>query len=275
MVDAKHEKNTGSGEMTFLEHLEALRWHIIRSILAITAFGILAFVFKRILFDVILLGPSKKEFWTNRMLCKLGQAVDIEKLCINSNPLKLQNVYVTGQFSAHIKISIITGLLMAFPYISYEFWRFAKPALHAKEKSIVKGSVFYITFLFVLGIMFGYYLITPLSINFLYNYKVSETVQTIPTLNSYVGLIAPIVLASGILFELPMIVYFLSKIDLITPKFLKSYRKHAIVVILLVAGIITPPDVFSQIMVSLPLLVLYEIGIFISRQVYKKKEEKM
>lgn len=263
------------GEMTFLEHLEELRWHLIRSVLAILAFGVIAFVYKRIVFDVILMGPSQPDFWTNRMLCELGHLVNTEKLCINSGELRLQNVLVTGQFLAHFKISIIAGLVLAFPFISWEFWRFIKPALYEKEASSAKGSVFFIAILFILGVMFGYYLISPLSINFLYNYKVSDIVANIPTLNSYVGLVAAIVLASGLLFELPMLVYFLSKIGLITPKFLKSYRRHALVVILLLSGIITPPDIFSQIMVAIPLLVLYEISIVISRRVNRQRDMAM
>ncbi|MBN2481684.1 MAG: twin-arginine translocase subunit TatC [Bacteroidales bacterium] len=263
------------GEMTFLEHLEELRWHLIRSVLAITAFGILAFVFKRIVFDVILLAPSTPEFWTNRMLCNLGQLVNIHKLCINAEPVDLQNVQVTGQFIAHIKVSIIGGLVMSFPYLAYEFWRFIRPALYAKERQSAKGSVFYITLLFALGVMFGYYLISPLSINFLYNYQVSEAVKNIPTLSSYVGLVAAIVLASGVLFELPVLVYFLSRIGMLTPEFLKTYRRHAIVVMLLVSAIITPPDIFSQIMVCFPLLILYEISIRISRRVNQQREKEL
>lgn len=261
--------------MTFLQHLEELRWHLIRSVLAITAFGILAFVFKKLVFEGILMAPSTPEFWTNRMLCNLGQVVNIQKLCINAEIINLQNVVVTGQFIAHIKISVIAGLVLAFPYISYEFWRFIKPAMYSKERNYAKGSVFYITLLFILGVLFGYFLISPLSINFLYNYKVSEMVQNIPTLSSYVGLVAAIVLASGVLFELPIVVYFLSKIGLITPEFLRSYRRHALVVILLMSGIITPPDIFSQIMVCFPLLVLYEISIRISKNVERKREAEM
>jgi len=268
-------KDKQQGEMTFLEHLEELRWHLIRSVLAITAFGIMAFVFKKIVFEGILMAPSTPGFWTNRMLCNLGQVVNIQKLCINAVPIRLQNVLVTGQFMAHVKISVIAGLVLAFPIISFEFWRFIRPALYSKERRYARGSVFYITLLFVLGVLFGYYLISPLSINFLYNYKVSEMVQNIPTLNSYVGLVAAIVLASGILFELPIMVYFLSKIGLITPDFLKKYRRHSLVVILLLSGIITPPDIFSQIMVCIPLLVLYEISIVISRRVYDKREAEL
>ena len=159
----------------------------------------------------------------------------------------MQNTAVAGQFIAHIKISLITGLVLGFPYLFYEFWRFIMPALYQNERKHASGAVFYITFLFILGITFGYFLITPFSINFLYNYQVSDIVRNIPTLASYVSLITSIVLVSGILFELPVLIYFLSRIGLVTPSFLKKYRKHALIVILLVAGIITPtPDMFTQ-----------------------------
>jgi len=261
------------GEMTFLEHLEELRWHIIRSAIAIVMFSILAFIFKNLVFDTILLGPSKSDFWTNRMLCLMGQQLNITGLCINLKPLQLQNTAVAGQFIAHIKISLVVGLVLGFPYMFFEFWRFIKPALYQNERKHASGAVFYIAFLFFLGVAFGYFLITPFSVNFLYNYQVSSLVKNIPTLASYNSLITSIVLASGILFELPVLVYFLSKVGLVTPAFLKRYRKHAVVVILLVAGIITPtPDMFTQLLVGIPMLLLYEIGIFLSRRVEKARE---
>jgi len=264
------------GEMTFLEHLEELRWHLIRSVLAIVIFSITAFIFKDFIFDTILLGPSNIDFWTNRMLALLGDKLNISGLTLNNKPLVLQNTAVAGQFIAHIKISLITGLVLGFPYLFYEFWRFIKPALYQNEQKHASGAFFYITFLFVLGMMFGYYLITPFSINFLYNYQVSEIVKNIPTLASYVSLVTSIVLVSGILFELPVLIYFLSRIGLVTPSFLRRYRKHALVVILLVAGIITPtPDMFTQLMVSLPMILLYEIGILLSRSVEKTREKSL
>ncbi|MBN1144652.1 MAG: twin-arginine translocase subunit TatC [Bacteroidales bacterium] len=260
-------------EMTFLEHLEELRWHIIRSVLAIVTISILAFIFKNLVFDVILLGPSKYDFWTNRMVCLLGERIHIEGLCMNTEPIQLQNTALAGQFVAHIKISLMAGLVLGFPYLFYEFWRFIRPALYQNERQHATGAVFYITFLFLLGVLFGYFLITPFSINFLYNYQVSGIVKNIPTLASYISLVTSIVLVSGILFELPVLVYFLSRIGLVTPAFLKKYRKHAIVVILIVAGIITPtPDMFTQLMVSIPMLLLYEVGIVLSRRVEKARE---
>lgn len=261
-------------EMTFLEHLEELRWHLIRSIAVIAIIGILAFVFKEIVFDIIILGPSKSDFFTNFWLCHFGthSFLNTTKLCINSNPIKLQNIQMAGQFTAHIKISLIAGIVVAFPYIFYEFWSFIKPALHTKERNSARGSIFAISFLFFLGVLFGYYVICPLSINFLYNYQVSDIAINNIKLMSYISLIASICLASGVLFELPVIVMFLSSIGLVTPEILKKYRKHAILVILVLSAIITPPDVFSQILVSMPLLLLYEISIRISARIIKKQE---
>ena len=263
------------GEMTFLEHLEELRWHIIRSVIAIVVFSITAFIFKDFIFDTILLGPSKIDFWTNKMLSLLGDRFNMD-LMLNKTPLQLQNTAVAGQFVAHIKISLITGLIFGFPYMFYEFWLFIKPALYQNEQKHASGAVFYIAFLFIIGISFGYYLITPFSISFLYNYHVSEMVKNIPTLASYVSLVSSIIMVSGILFELPVLIYFLSRIGIVTPSFLRRYRKHAFIVILLVAGIITPtPDMFTQLMVSLPMILLYEIGIMLSRRVEKAREKAM
>jgi len=264
------------GEMTFLEHLEELRWHIIRSVIAIITFSIVAFIFKNVIFDTILLGPSKVDFWTNRMLGLLGDYLNIQGLTLNAKPLVLQNTAVAGQFVAHIKISLITGLVFGFPYMFYEFWLFIRPALYQNERRHTTGAVFYIAFLFLLGISFGYFLITPFSINFLYNYHVSDIVQNIPTLASYISLVTSIVLVSGILFELPVLIYFLSQIGLVTPAFLRKYRKHSVIAILLIAGIITPtPDMFTQLLVSLPMVLLYEVGILLSRRVEKARERAM
>lgn len=261
--------------MTFLEHLEELRWHIIRSVIAIVLVSIVAFIFKNFIFDTLLLGPSKMDFWTNRMLGILGDRFNMD-LLINKKPLVLQNTAVAGQFVSHIKISLIAGLTLGFPYMFYEFWLFIKPALYQNERTHATGAVFYIAFLFMLGITFGYFLITPFSISFLYNYQVSDMVKNIPTLASYISLVTSIILVSGILFELPVLIYFLSRIGLVTPAFLKRYRKHAFIAILLIAGIITPtPDMFTQLMVSLPMVLLYEVGIFLSRRVEKAREKEM
>lgn len=272
-IQGKMAKNK-SAEMSFLEHLEVLRWHIVRSFAAILVFAIVAFIFKNIVFDVIIIAPKNPEFPTNRMLCNLGQSLNIQRLCINSKPFNLQTVKMAEQFSMHIIVSLIAGFIISFPYIFWEFWKFIKPAMYDKEKKTARGAVFYTSLLFMMGVAFGYYLIAPLSVHFLGNYKVSDEVISNPTLRSYVQTVSSVVLASGIVFELPILSYFLSKIGLITPAFLKKYRKHSLVLILALAALITPPDIFSQVMVAVPLILLYEVGIFISRRIVKEREEK-
>jgi len=259
--------------MTFLDHLEELRWHIIRSFLAILTFAILAFVFKNFVFDVVILGPSRPDFFTNRFLCQLSETVHMPALCINQTQLKFQNINMSGQFTMHIWIAFVAGAVASFPYIFYEFWRFIRPALYEREIEHSRGAIFAASVLFSLGILFAYYIIAPLSVYFLGSYQVSESVENIINFGSYVSTVSSIVLASGVMFELPVFIYFLSKVGLVTEAFLKKYRRHAIVVILALAAIITPPDVISQIMVCFPLILLYETGIIIAKRVERKKEK--
>jgi len=259
-------------EMSFLEHLEVMRWHLLRSLAAIVIMALVAFVFKGIVFDTIILAPKEPHFPTNRWLCQLGELIGLKRICINQNPFDLQTVKMAEQFSMHIIVSLVAGIVVAFPYVFYEFWRFIVPALYEKERRTATGAVFYTSLLFLLGVGFGYYIISPLSVNFLGNYKVSESVISAPTLRSYVQTVTSVVLASGIVFQLPILVYFLSKVGLVTPDFLKRYRRHAIILIVTLSAIITPPDVFSQVLVALPLMVLYEIGIAISRRIMRQQE---
>jgi len=258
--------------MSFLEHLEVMRWHLLRSILAIVILALVAFVFKEIVFDKIILAPKEPPFPTNRWLCQLGEILGLERICINQNPFSLQTVKMAEQFSMHIIVSLVAGLVVAFPYVFWEFWRFIIPALYDKEKNTARGAVFFTSLLFILGVLFGYYIISPLSVNFLGNYKVSESVISAPTLRSYVQTITSVVLAAGLVFQLPILIYFLSKVGLVTPDFLKKYRRHSLIVIVTLSAIITPPDVFSQVLVALPLMVLYEIGIAISKRIMKQQE---
>jgi sec-independent protein translocase protein TatC len=264
-------KNT-EGEMSFLEHLEVMRWHLLRSIAAIVILALVAFVFKDIVFDKIILAPKEPPFPTNRWLCQLGEILGLERICINQDPFQLQTVKMAEQFSMHIIVSLVGGIVIAFPYIFWEFWRFIVPALYDKERNTARGAVFYTSLLFILGVLFGYYIISPLSVNFLGNYRVSESVISAPTLRSYVQTITSVVLASGLVFQLPILVYFLSRVGLVTPDFLKKYRRHSLVLIVTLSAIITPPDVFSQVLVALPLMVLYEIGISISKRIMRQQK---
>ena len=263
-------------EMTFLEHLEELRWHLVRSFIAIFIGAILAFIFKDIIFDKIILAPKSPEFPSNVLLCRFGQRTGFLQLCINTLPLEIISIKMAGQFSMHIMVSIIVGVVIAFPYIFYEFWRFIAPALHSTERRHARGAVFYSSVLFMIGVCFGYFVITPLTVHFLGSYSVSREVTNQINLISYVQTVTSVILACGVIFELPVLVYFLTKIGLVTPEFMKKYRRHSLVVILALSAIITPPDVFSQILVAVPLIILYEVGIFISRRIVKKqaREEK-
>ncbi len=268
-------KHSGSkdGEMSFLEHLEELRWHIIRSVLAIVILMIAAFIFKNFIFDKIILAPKNPGFFTNRVLCELGQLVNMQSLCINRTPFELINIKMSGQITTHIAVAMVAGVILAFPVIIWEFWKFFEPALHPNERKHARGAVLAASLLFFTGVLFGYYLLAPLSVHFLTSYQISADITNQINIRSYIGTLSSICLATGLIFELPILTYFLTKIGILTPSFLKKYRKHAIVVIFIVAAIITPPDVFSQMLVSIPLLILYEVGIIISKRVVKNKEK--
>ena len=265
--------NIKDNEMSFLDHLEIFRWHLIRAALAILFFAIIAFANKDIVFDLILLGPKKIDFPTYRALCAISQYLGLgDTLCLTKSPFSLMNISMSGQFSTHITTSIFAGFIFAFPYVFWELWRFIRPALYDKETSMTRGIVFFSSVLFLFGILFGYYIIAPLSINFLGSYQVSNTVANQISLSSFVSTVTTVSFANGIIFELPILVYFLTKIGLLTPDFMRIYRKHAMVVILILSAIITPPDITSQVLVSLPLIVLYELSIRISARVIRNQK---
>lgn len=268
----KKDKNV-TGEMSFLEHLEDLRWHIVRSVLAIVICAIIAFILKSFIVDTIIMSPKLPDFWTNRMFAKLADFTGISDLRINTKELKLISISMSAQFMTHIWVSIVAGFIMASPYVIYQIWSFIKPALYDNERKYSGGAVFYMSFLLILGALFGYFLIVPLSVHFLGSYNLSDEVTNQISVTSYISVVASITLASGIIFELPIFVFFLSKIGILTPGTMKKYRRHSYVALLALSAIITPPDVYSQIMVCLPLILLYEIGIIISKRVEKKREE--
>lgn len=271
----KKSKKEVKTEMSFLDHLEALRWHIIRSVIAICFFSIFAFVYKDFIFDSIIFAPKNVDFWTNRMFTLFSDFVGVESLKINTHPLQLISISMSGQFMVHIWTSIIFGLIIAFPYVIYQFWSFIKPALYENERQHATGAVFVMSFLFLLGVLFGYYLIVPLSIDFLGSYSISDVVTNQINVLSYISTVTSIVIAGGIVFELPVVAFFLSKVGILTPAFMKKYRKHSYVVLLVLSAIITPPDIFSQIMVCIPLVGLYEVSIVISRKVQKAHQRKL
>ncbi|MFN3757831.1 MAG: twin-arginine translocase subunit TatC [Algoriphagus aquaeductus] len=267
-LDQYQEEEEG---MSFLDHLEALRWHLLRSVAAVLIFTVAAFLAKSIVFGVIILGPSKVDFLTYRVLCDLGNSLGIAALCIDELPFTIQSRQMTGQFSMHMTSSFVVGFIAAFPYVFWEVWKFISPGLYDKEKNAARGAVFFVSLLFLTGAAFGYYVLSPLSINFLSNYQLDPSITNEFDITSYVTTLTMLVLASAIMFQLPVVVYFLSMSGLVTSKMLKAYRRHSIVVILVVSAIITPPDVISQLLIAMPILVLYEVGIMIAKRLEKKR----
>ncbi len=261
-------------EMSFLDHLEELRWHIIRSFGSIAIFAVAAFIFRQPIWHYIILAPSRPDFWTYDMFCRLGSLTGADFFCIDELPFIIQNRRMTAQFTMALTSSFVIGMIVAFPYAFWEFWRFIRPGLYKNEKQLSRGAVFFVTLLFLTGILFGYYVVAPISINFLTNFKLDESILNEIDLTSYVSTVMMLVLACGIMFQLPVVVYFLTKAGIITPEFLKTYRKHAIVVILVLSALITPPDVISQILMCFPLLLLYEISIMLANTI-KREEDKL
>ena len=259
-------------EMGFLDHLEELRWVLVRSVIAVLVFAIVAFIFSGFIFDNLLFAPKTPEFFTNRLLCSLAQQLSTPNLCINSEPLNIININMAGQFNMHIMSSVYIGIILGFPFIVYQIWQFIKPALYDNERKKTRGAVFYISTLFVIGVLFGYFIISPLTIHFLGGYSVSHEVTNQINLTSYIGAVASVTLAAGLLFELPVLIIFLTKAGIVTPSFLRKYRKHTFIVIMSVAAIITPPDILSLLLVTLPLWLLFEGSISLSSRLHKKRE---
>jgi len=267
-------KITQEKEMSFLDHVEVLRWHLVRSSGAIFTFAIVAFVMKDFIFNTILFAPKEASFITYRFFCEVSKLFGTEGLCITEIPFTFQSLAMAEQFSVHIWTSITVGFIIAFPFVIWEFWKFISPGLYEKERKGAFSFIIISSLLFFIGVLFGYYLVTPLSVNFLGNYSVSDIVERNITLGSYISLVRSSSLASGLIFELPIVMYFLTKMGLITPEFLKKYRKHALVVVLILAAIITPPDIISQVIVGIPIMILYEVSIFISKMVIKNELKK-
>ena len=269
------KKNEPKAEMSFLDHLEALRWVILKSISAIIIGGTVAYIYSDFVWNSILLAPKSPDFWTSRMLIKLSNLLGIQSSGLNQHPLQLINFDLSGQFMVDVWTAIIAGFIIAFPYVVYQFWSFIRPALYENERRHASGAVAVMSGLFLIGVLFGYYLIVPFSLDWLGGYSISKEVVNQINILSYISSVTSIVIAGGVSFELPVVVYFLSKVCLLTPKFLKKYRRHSYVILLIIAAIITPPDVLSQTIVSIPLIVLYEVSIFISASVDRAHKRKL
>jgi sec-independent protein translocase protein TatC len=271
-------RSQGKGEMAFVDHLEELRWHIIRSLVVILFFAVIIFIKIQWVFDNVIAGPIDPNFISYRVICRLSNALGLgNDLCLPPVNITMQTTTFGGQFFSSFSIAFVGGLIASFPYIFWEFWRFVKPALKPKELNGTRFVIFWVSFFFFLGSAFGYFVLGPFTFNFLASFQVSalNMVTTRPTINDYIDNLTDVIVGCGIAFEMPVLTYALTKIGIVTPEFLKRTRKYAIVILLVLAAVITPsPDWYSQTIVFLPLFALYELSVYISRRVYKNQQEK-
>jgi sec-independent protein translocase protein TatC len=276
IVKAIKEKGKSlESEMSFFEHLNALRSHLIRAAIAILLFTSTAFYFNEFIIDTVIFGPKDPNFWTYRMMCKMGELLHMDGWCVSEFDFTIISTELGGQFNLMINSCIVTGIVFGFPYLLWELWRFIKPALHEKEKQAASGFVFYASFLFMLGILFGYFIIAPLSVKFLAGFSVSNDIKNTFSIDSYLSTVLTLTLGSGIVFELPILIYILVSLSILSATFMRKTRRYAIVLILIIAAIITPtPDAITMGVVAFPLLMLYEVGILVASGVEKRRAKK-
>ncbi|NGM73760.1 twin-arginine translocase subunit TatC [Sphingobacterium sp. SGL-16] len=276
LIDAiKNKGKNLEAEMSFFEHLEVLRWHIIRAVIAVAVFAILSFTFYDFVFNQIIMGPKNLDFWTYRMMCKVGDLLNLDGFCVEKIPFNIINTELAGQFMLQINSCLLMAVALGFPYLLFEVWLFVKPALTDVERRSASGFVFYASILFALGALFGYYIVVPLSVNFLANVSLSTEITNQITIDSYLSTIATLTLGCGVIFLLPILIFILSKLGLMTPQFMRASRRYAIVIILIIAAIITPTaDVITLLTVSAPMFILYELSISVSANVHRKKQLK-
>lgn len=260
------------GEMSFVDHLDVLRGHLFRSLVAVILGAIAVGVYNKFFIKKVLMGPTHNDFPTYAIMCKAGRAMGLGKaMCMDGISVKMQNTAVSGQLSMFFTIVFIGGFIIAFPYVFWEFWKFIKPALTKKEMQKTRGVIFWVSFLFFLGVLFGYYVLAPYTVNFFSNFQMDENIENIWTIVSYIQTLVPLILGTGLAFQLPLVMFFLARVGVVTASSLRKIRKYAIVVIVILAGLITPPDVISQIIVTVPLLILYEISVILTARVEKEK----
>jgi len=271
----KEKGKTIEAEMSFFDHLDVLRGHLVRASIAIVVFTVLAFSYYDFIFDEIIMGPGRTDFWTYRMMCAAVEKFNLgADFCVTKLNFEIINTELGGQFTLQLNSSLMIGIVLGVPYLLFEIWRFVKPALKEEERKSATGFVFWSSLLFILGLLFGYYVVSPLSVNFLTNFEVSEIINNQITIDSYFSVIATLSIGAGITFELPTIIYILSKLGIMTPQFMRSSRRYATVIILIIAAVVTPtPDLIIMLTVSLPLFLLYEVSIFISARVERNKKK--
>ena len=281
-------EDTEPSEMTFVEHIDALRPHLVRGAMAIVIVGVIAFFCKHLIIDTVLFGPKSPEFPTNRMLVwvgaewaqiaawlnsTLGTSLDVDpgSFTIGADRFSVINTSLAGQFNLHMKISLVTGIALATPYVLWEFWRFVRPALTPQEIAGTNWFVFCVSLCFFSGLLFGYFIMVPLSVNFFANYQASAEIVNMIDIGDYLSTVIVVSMACAFMFELPLLIYFLTRMGIVSAGFLRRYRRHAFVVLLVIAAIITPPDIFSLVLVILPLYGLYELSIKLAARIERKQ----
>jgi sec-independent protein translocase protein TatC len=275
LLDFLNRRGSTAGEMSFIDHLEELRWHIIRAVIAVLVAAIFVFVYVKEIVDRVLLAPAHDKFITYKWLCAAGHFFHLgNTLCMGGTKVSFISTEMTGQFISSFTIAFMGGFVVAFPYVFWEFWRFVRPALNPNELKKTRGVIFWVSFLFFLGVAFGYYVLTPFMVNFYFSYSLSSLIEVKPTFSDYLENLIWTTVGIGVLFQMPLLVAVLARIGVVTARFLKKYRRHAFVVILIAAAIITPStDPFSLTLVTIPLYALYEASIVLAGRIAKDKRE--
>ncbi|MGZ8556860.1 MAG: twin-arginine translocase subunit TatC [Chitinophagaceae bacterium] len=270
-------KKSGSEEMSFIDHLEELRWHLIRSVVAIAIGAIAFFIYVREIVKYVIMAPAEDDFVTYSWFCKLSHAIGLgDAICMKGVKVSFLSTQLTGQFISSFTIAFVGGFVVAFPYIFWEFWRFIKPALSDKEKRNTGGVIFWVSSLFFLGMAFGYYVLTPFMVNFYFSYSLSPLIEIKPTFSDYLENLIYTTVGIGVLFQMPLLVMILAKIGIVTGAFLRKYRRHAFVLIIIAAAIITPStDPFSLAIVAIPLYILFEASIIVASRINKKQDKEV
>jgi len=252
-------------QMSFLQHLDELRWRLVRIAIAVICVGVVIWIFQEWIMNHLFLSLKDKDFISFKLMCKYLN------VCVEDTSVKMQSMTMSGQFNYAMTMCIMGGIIVSSPYIFYQIWAFVKPGLKQNELKAAKGLVFFVSLCFITGILFGYFVVAPLTVQFFSSFQISSSIENNFTISSYMGTVISTVFYTGLLFLLPIASFILAKIGLIDAAFLKKYRRHAIVVILILAAVITPPDILSQIIVSIPIIGLYEIGILVAKRVEKKR----
>lgn len=263
-------------EMSFIDHLEELRWHLIRAVVAILVGAIVVFIYVRPIVNNIIFAPTRSDFISAKWLCNLGRSLGTDAMCFERVNAQFIATQMTEQFISSFTVAFVGGFIIAFPYVFWEFWRFVRPALSEKELRKTRGVIFWVSFLFFLGVAFGYYILTPFMVNFYFTYTLSDQVKVMPTFSDYMENLIYTTVGIGVLFQMPLLVSMLARIGIVTAKFLRKYRRHAFVIILIAAAIITPStDPFSLTIVTIPLYALFEASIVIASRINKRQDKEM